>query len=155
VKPNLVRNPSFETDTSGWNTAGSGSGVTLGRVAGGQTGDWAAQLANTSATATECALNDSPNSVAVTSSGTYTAVVWVRADSPGATIKLRLREYGGSALLGSASAQTTLTTSWQRVSVAYTPTAPGASTLDLNAYVPSANTGTCFYADSASLYVLP
>jgi hypothetical protein len=43
-----------------------------------------------------------------------------------------------------------LTTSWQQISVAYTPAAVG-STLDLNAFVLNAPSGTCFYADDASV----
>ena len=39
----IVTNSSFESVTSGWNTSGSGPGVTLARVAGGHSGAWAAQ----------------------------------------------------------------------------------------------------------------
>jgi PKD repeat protein len=150
VESNLVRNPGFEADVSGWNT-GSGAANTLTRVAGGHTGEWAAAVANGSATATTCLLNDSPDSVRPTAAGKYTAGLWVRADTAGATLKLRMREWSGTALAGSAVTQVVLDGSWQRVSVAYQPVVPGASTLDFNAYVSNAPPGTCFYADDAMI----
>jgi hypothetical protein len=39
------------------------------------------------------------------------------------------------------------------VTVDYTPALPGASTLDLSAYVLNAAPGTCLYADDASLAI--
>ena len=147
---NFVKNPGFETDTTGWNT--SGKGITLARVAGGHTGGWAAQLTNTGASATTCLLNDSPDWLRPTAAGTYTGSIWVRADTAGKPLKLRFREYSISsgALLGTATNQLKLTTAWQQVTVTYTITAPG-STLDFNAYLSSASPGTCFYADAAAV----
>jgi parallel beta-helix repeat protein len=149
VRPNLVGNPGFETGTSGWNTSGGGTTVSLTRVSGGHSGAWAAELTNTGTAATNCTLNDSPNWVLTASSGTYAATLWVRADKAGGVLKLRLREYSGSTLVGSQTSQVTLTTSWQPVTLTYTPGAPGVSTLDFNAYVVSAAPGVCFYADDA------
>ena len=149
----FVKNGGFETDLTGWNTSGSGTGVTLTRVAGGHSGGWAAQLANTNTTNQGCVLNDSPDSAKSTVAGTYTGSLWVRADRAGAPLKLRFREYSTSGvLLGTATAQVTLSTSWQRVAVAYTVSSPG-STLDFNAYLSSADAppGNCFYADDASV----
>jgi hypothetical protein len=40
-----------------------------------------------------------------------------------------------------------LSTSWQQIAVPYTPGKPGASSLDLNAYVTDAASGNCFNAD--------
>jgi hypothetical protein len=77
--------------------------------------------------------------------------MWVRADSPGAVLKLRFREYNGSTLVGTGTSQVTLSSSWQQVTLAYGPSAPGSSTLDLNAYVSAAPPGTCFYADDVSV----
>jgi hypothetical protein len=147
---NLVGNPGFETDLSGWNISGSDANVSLTRVAGGHSGGWAAQLANTGTTASTCDLNDSPNWVTRTSTSTYTGTLWVRADAAGAILKLRVREYTGSTLNSTVTNQITLTTSWQQVSVSATPAAPG-STLDFNAYVSKASPGNCFYADDASI----
>jgi hypothetical protein len=153
----FVKNPGFETDLTGWNTSGSGTGITLTRVAGGHSGSWAAQLTNTGTVANTCLLNDSPDWVKPTSAGTYTGTIWARADAAGKLLKLRFREYSTSsgALLGTATTQVTLTTSWQQVTVSYTVTSPGTSSLDFNAYLSSADAppGTCFYTDDASIVV--
>jgi hypothetical protein len=146
----FVGNPGFETNLNGWNTSGSGTGVTLTRVAGGHTGGWAAQVTNGGTTNGTCLLNDSPNWVATTSSGVYTGSLWVRADAAGKSLKLRFREYVGSTLVATTTAQVTLTTAWQQVTVLHPVTSPG-STLDFNAYLASADAppGACFYADDA------
>ena len=89
----------------------------------------------------------------MTSAGTYTATLWARADSAGQMLKLRIREYSNStsAFVGSATATMTLSTGWQLLSVLYVPLTPGASNLDLNAYVLSGAPGNCFYADDVTL----
>jgi parallel beta-helix repeat protein len=146
-----VKNPGFETNLTGWNTSGSGANVTLTRVAGGHSGGWAAVLTNTGSTnASFATLQDSPNWVTTTSPGPYTGTIWVRADTAGAVFKLKFQEFNGSTLVGSASAQATLTTSWQQVTVTYTITSPG-STLDFQAFVQNATPGAVFYADDASI----
>jgi PKD repeat protein len=152
---NLVKNPGFETDLSGWNTSGSDPGISLTRVSGGHSGSWSAQLSNTSATAATCVLNVSPDWAKPTAKGTYTGTLWARADAPGTSLKLRFREYVGSTLTGTATTTVTLTSAWQQVSVTYVPSAPGSSTLDFNAYVSKAAPGVCFYADDASIYLVP
>jgi hypothetical protein len=48
-------------------------------------------------------------------------VLWVRANTAGARLKLRLREYNGSTSVSSATAQITLSTSWQQITVNYVP----------------------------------
>jgi hypothetical protein len=150
----FVSNPGFETNLTGWNTSGSGTGVTLTRVAGGHTGGWAAQITNGGTTNGTCLLNDSPNWVATTSPGLYTGSIWVRADAGGKPLKLRFREYVGSTLVGTTTSQVTLTTSWQQVTVTYQVTSAG-STLDFNAYLASADAppGACFYADDVAITV--
>jgi hypothetical protein len=150
-----VKNSGFETDLTGWNTSGSGTGVTLVRVSGGHGGSFAAQLTNGSTAATTCLLNDSPDWVKPTVAGSYAGTLWVRADTAGKPLKLRFREYSisGGTLLGTATTQITLSTSWQQVSVSYTVTSPGSSSLDFSAYLSSADAppGTCFYADDVSI----
>jgi PKD repeat protein len=152
AKPNLVGNPGFETSLSGWNTSGSIAGVTLSRVAGGHGGDWSAKLVNGATTAGTCTLNDAPDWAKPTVAGKYAASIWVRADTPGATLKVRLVEWSGTTNMGSAVATVTLSTSWQSVNLNYTTIAPGSS-LDFNAYVLGAPPGTCFYADDVSIYL--
>jgi parallel beta-helix repeat protein len=146
------RNQGFEADLSGWNTAGGGSGITLTRVSGGHLSLWSGQLTNTLTTASTCLLNDSPNAALTTSAGRYTGTLWARADTAGAVLKLRFREYAGSTLAGTDTSLITLSTSWQQVTVAHTTVSPG-STLDFNAYVTSAAPGTCFYADDVAVYL--
>jgi len=151
VRVDFVRNPGFETNTSGWAGTGSNPGVVLTRVAGGHSGSSAAKLGNTGVSGGTCVLDDSPNWVTTSSAGTYRGSMWVRADVAGAKLRLRFREYNGGTVVGSAAKLVTLSTAWQQVTVSYTPTSPGASTLDFNALVPKAPTGTCFYADDASI----
>ena len=88
-----------------------------------------------------------------TAGGTYTATVWVRADRPGETLKLRVREWSGSIAVGSAKSEVALTTSWQPVTVQYSAASAGSSTLDLSAYVTGGPPGQCFEADDASIAV--
>jgi hypothetical protein len=146
-----MRNPGFEAGTAGWNTSGSGPGAALAAVAGGHTGAGAARLVNTGSAPATCALNDAPNLVRTTHAGTYTATAWVRADVPGASFKLRLREWIGATAVGEAKQVVALTTDWQPVTVRYTAGAPGSSTLDLNAYNTNAPAGSCFDADDVSV----
>ena len=145
---NLITNPGFETDTSGWQAGATFN--TLTRVAGGHSGGWAAQLSNSTA-GSQCTLDDKPNSVAITQSGPYTARIWVRSDTPGLSFKLRIREYNAGAQVGSVSTTVTPTTTWQQVTVVYTPVAPGQSNLDFQAYTTASPVGVCFQADDATL----
>jgi hypothetical protein len=150
ARGDLVGNGDFEAGTSGWNAQPFGRAA-LDLVAGGHTGEKAARLSNAGLTADSCTLNDAPNWVGTTSPGTYTASMWVRGETGGASLKLRLAEWSGTTPIGSARATVTLSTDWQPVTVAYTPAAPGRSTLDLNAYVLDAPPGTCFRADDAAI----
>jgi PKD repeat protein len=147
---NLVGNSSFESGLSGWNTAGSGAGVTLTQASGGHSGAFGALLTNTSSTRTTCLLNDNPSWVATTHAGVYTASLWVKAAASGASLSLRLSEVNGATQVGSNTASIVLSTSWQQITVTYKVQSPG-STLDYNAFVTNAASGTCFYADDASI----
>ena len=147
---NLVGNPGFESGLTGWNTSGSDPNVVLSRVAGGHSGNWAAVISDTGTATATSVLNDSPNWALVETAGTYTGSIWVRADTAGATLKLRFREYSGNTLVGTATTLATLSTSWQLVTVTYTVASPGA-TLDFNAYVSKAVPGVAFYADDVSI----
>jgi PKD repeat protein len=153
VRQNLATNFGFETNLTGWNTSGGATGIMLARAAGGRSGAWSAQLTNPNATSATTLLNDSPNWVTTTASGTYVGSLWARADSAGATLTLRFREYSGTTLIGTATAQVKLAASWQQITVTYAPTAAGQSTLDFNAYVSNAAAGSSFYADDAAVYI--
>jgi hypothetical protein len=144
----LIGNPGFEVDTSGW--TGEVSTNTLSRVAGGHSGGWAAAISNTLAGGT-CGLDDKPSWVSVTEAGAYTASIWARSDTPGLTLKLRVREYASGVLQGSVSTSLALTSSWQQVTAVYTPVAPGLSSLDFEAFTVNSPVAVCFQADDASI----
>ena len=144
---NLIGNPGFEVDTSGWK--GDASANTLSRVAGGHSGGWAAEVSNTVAGG-NCGLDDKPSWVSATQAGAYTASIWARSDTPGLTVKLRVREYVSGVLQGSVVKSMALTSSWQQVTAAYTPVAPGSS-LDFEAFTTNSPVGVCFQADDASI----
>lgn len=149
---NLVGNPGFEVDSAGWSTMGSGSGVTLVRVDTSHTGAWSAKLANGASATRKCVLNDTPDWVSATTQPGYVAKAWVRADTAGKRISILLRELNGSTLIGSRVRRFTLSTSWQEISVQWTPSSPSHS-LDLQIFLPKAQAppGTCFYADDISI----
>jgi hypothetical protein len=144
----LIGNPGFEVDTSGWK--GDASANTLSRVAGGHSGGWAAEVSNTLAGG-NCGLDDKPSWVSVTQAGAYNASIWARSDTPGLTLKLRMREYVSGVLQGSVSKSVALTSSWQQVTAVYTPVAPGLSSLDFEAFTVNSPVGVCFQADDASI----
>ena len=147
---NLVGNPGFESSTAGWDNNGV-SAVSLQRVAGGHSGSWSAKLTNTSTgTATET-LNDNPNTVGTSAAGTYTGSVWVRADTAGAKLYLRVREYQGSTKVSEKVVGVILSTSWQQVTATLVPTSPGSTSIELATAVFSAAAGSSYYADDVSL----
>ena len=151
--PNLVGNPGFEVDTSGWSASGSGSGVTLALASPGRNGSaGAARLTNGSNARKKCVLDDTPNWVTNTAAATYTAGIWVRADAPGATIRLKLIEMDGATVVRSRTVSRTLDASWGQLTAALS-SVPSGRSLDVQVFVPSefAPPGTCFYADDASI----
>jgi PKD repeat protein len=151
----FVGNRGFETDTAGWGITGSGPGVALTRVTTPtpHTGSGAALLRNNASATRKCVLNDVPNWVTTTQAGLYTGSIWVRAGTAGKTIKITFREMNGATLVKSRVVTYTLTTSWQRLTVTYTPVQAGTSTLDFQVFMPKAQAppGVCFYADDASI----
>jgi peptidoglycan/xylan/chitin deacetylase (PgdA/CDA1 family) len=149
-KQNLISNTGFENNTAGW-AASTGCQVT--RVSGGaHTGTSSGRVANTTVTAQTCILDDSPNRVTRTSAGTYTATLWVKGATAGATMNLRLQELNGTTIVSSATSTVVLTTGWQQISVSRSILQPGTTALNLNAYVVSVPAlSTAFFADDATL----
>src|SRR5205814_6923610 len=130
-------------------------GVTLAVSAASHSGSSAAVVSNWGAGSGTCVLNDAPNWVATTVPGTYTGTLWVRADTAGGRLTLKLKEWSGVVAVGEAKAVVALSGDWQPVRVDYTAVRPGASTLDLSAYLSDAPPGGCFEADDASISVHP
>ena len=154
---NLVGNPSFETDTSGWKPY-PGSTTLIERVAGGQDGAFALEVRGP-ATTTEFGINDSPNWVATTgAAGTrYRFSAWVRSAASTGQARLRIREYNGGTQIGPTlrSAPVTLSPTWQMLTIDLVAGAAG-SNLDFQIidYVP-VTTGEVFQVDNISIQIVP
>jgi len=148
-KQNLIGNPDFEKDTKGWVAS---TGCSLTRVSGGHSGSWSGRIWNSGTTTRTCILDDSPNSVGKTSAGAYTATLWVRSATAGATMNLRLQEMNGTTIVSSATSTLVLSTAWQQITVSRSILQPGVTALNFNAYVTNVPASTtAFYADDATL----
>ncbi len=143
---NLVGNSTFEASLNGWAAL---AGCDLSRVSGGHNEGWAANLANNSATPQTCTLNDSPNWIAKTVAGTYSATAWIRSETLGLQVKLRFREYVGATLVGTGTSTVTSTGDWQQVQLSYLVVSPG-STLDLNVYETNLPVGSNLQIDDVT-----
>ena len=152
--PNLVTNPSFESNSNGWN---SYSGGVLLRVAGGYDGAWAMQVTG-GVVGSSFGLNDSPNWVAVTPSvGTrYRFTAWVRSASSVGSAKLLVREYQGGTKIGgtTTSPLVPLTTAWQMVTVDHVVQQAG-TTLDFQIADQVVVANEVFLSDNVSIYIIP
>lgn len=120
---NLVANPSFETDLSGW---GSWQATrTRAAAADAPSGSYAVRLALSSGT--QYTLDDSPSTVPSAPSGaTYTAGARVRADSSSAvgervTLQLRERTASGTTVRTVSGPAVTLTNSFQPLTATIAP----------------------------------
>jgi PKD repeat protein len=158
--PNLVGNPSFETDTTGWAAYGSSSTTipTIQRVAEGQDGAFALEVRGP-ATTTQFGINDRPDWVARTvAAGTrYRFTAWVRSAAHTGQAVLRVREYLSGTQVGLTlrSAGVTLSPAWQMLTIDLVAGAAG-SNLDFQIidYVP-VTTGEVFQVDNISIQIVP
>lgn len=144
---NLVGNPGFETNTSGW---AAGSGGSLSRTTTTtHTGLGAAAITLTTA-GSDAVLNDSPDWNRSTVAGTTcTATAWVQGPA-GLQVQIRLREYNGSSPAGyTAMAATLQGASWMQISVS-APVTGGGDTLDLNIYGKALAVGQTLLVDDVS-----
>jgi parallel beta-helix repeat protein len=143
---NLVGNPGFEVNVSGW---GAGSGNSLVRVTTAHTGSGAAAV--TLATAgNDTLLNDSPDWNKQTFAGTTcTATAWVQGPS-GLKAFVRLREYHGTTLVAYVTGTVTLQgATWVQVTVPMPVINPG-DTVDVNVYGKSFAVGQALLVDDVS-----
>src|SRR5207249_2012736 len=128
--PNLVGNPSFETNIDGWAPIG---GATLARVLGGSAGSYSLLVAGPPVSTSPYGITDQPAWVPATPAAgfRYRVRASVRADLGTSVVSLRVREsLGGSVGAWLESSQLTLSPAWQSIEVDY-PTRWAGSTLDL------------------------
>lgn len=103
---NLITNPSFEVDTSGWSTYGSNSTIT--RITSDKyVGDACLQIAVTPATASSGAVT---SSISTTVSKTYIFSFWAKGNAGSEAITASI--VGSNS--GATSTAYTLTTTWRR-----------------------------------------
>lgn len=144
---NLVTNPSFESNTTGW----IGWQSTLSRTQlPGVDGDYVVKV--TRSAGTSFTVNDEPPTISSTTSGqTYDASAWVQAassSSEGKTVTLKIREKNGAGELVQeiTSPTVTLADFFKQLSVSITAQGNG-NTIDVRISQTSAASGDAFYAD--------
>lgn len=148
---NIIGNPGFEQDLTGWNN-NKAAGTDLARVGSAHSGDWGARLTNGNNAPTTLTLNDSPNWVEQTVAGTYTARVWVRSDNLTGPVILRVREYDDNDVkVGEVAAQVDVSQAWQQITLSIVPNSPGTSSLDVNVYAYKAPAGATLDIDDVVL----
>ncbi|MBI3607787.1 MAG: PKD domain-containing protein [Nitrospirae bacterium] len=151
---NLVGNPSFESDTSGWRAYG---GSTIQRISGGFDGMYSLEATGPASTAT-FGVDDLPNWVGATPAvGTrYRFTAWVRSAGSTGTAQLRVREYQGTVKVGTTAWSPTvvLSPSWQMLTVDYVAAYAG-STLDLQITDTPVTMGEVFQTDNISIRIVP
>jgi len=138
VADNLISNPSFEVNTTGW-TPGN---ATLTRTAGGLIGSFYGALA-WNGTSNFYRINQLVSLSGSTAGRTFTLSYFVRGigDTVGKNITLRLGEEGGSqATANYDSSGIALTADWQRVSL--TATIAQDDRTGIRAYVGFRNSGS-------------
>jgi len=114
---NLVGNPSFETDLTGW----KGVGATIAKVAGGSAGSSSCRVTSPASTSSYY-IEDSPRWLSSATAGTlYHFAASVRSDSARGSIKIRVMEYLNGSKVGQLdSPSLTLSAGWQRLQLDYT-----------------------------------
>ncbi len=150
--PNLVGNPSFETDVSGWGPVG---GATMRRVAGGFDGQYALELVSPSGTArpsTVFGVTDEPNGITSTGAGArYWVGAWVRSATGDGSCFLVVRELDSNQgrVWTTYSSGTRLSPSWRPLTLSVTTHAPG-TTLDLQIVDARLRSDETFQVDAVS-----
>ena len=150
VGPNLVLNPSFETDLSGWT---GHIGATLARMPGGRRDGYAAHL--TLPTTTWAGLSDTPNWGASSGQGRLAVFgAWVRSDADQDAVRMQVREYQSGVLLATTTSvdgplySNQLTPAWHRIMVVHH--CVGNGDLDLTIDAPGVS-GATFDVDDVSI----
>jgi hypothetical protein len=145
---NLIPNPGFEQDVSGW-VVKNDADATLTQVSGGHSGSYSAQVG--SPTAGSPALTVSPAAATMVAKATYSAGIWVRSTSINVRLVLRLREMSGGSMLNKSTIGITLHDSaWHQVTTSITAQSSG-TTLQYDVIGSSFSAGQAFQADDATL----
>lgn len=152
--PELVFNGDFEQGLKGWRVNDEDrqklSVVTKDQTAAAVHGGNRAVTLTARRTG-DVVLNDQKNTVARTTAGTtYTVSAFMRAQEPGISAQVRVREVNGGTQVGIRSKGIRLTTAWQRVSILYTTATAGAS-LDVNVVGWDLRAGRSLQVDDVSL----
>jgi hypothetical protein len=140
----LLVNGSFEGSSLGWTTWNSQTSITNDGILGSH----AVRLTLT--TSDRYALISSPKPVEAAQAAPYQLNGWLRSDSPGKSVCLRLREWQAGTVIKSPQNCLTATGSWQRFpTVTLTPSA--GDQLDVNLIQYGATPGDSFESDGLSL----
>jgi hypothetical protein len=122
---NLVANPGFESNLTGWGTGDNTTSLTRTCTVA-HSGACSAEIGRKRTTG-EAVMDDSPNSVSSSTAGAvYAGSAWVSAPA-GRTVTLRIREYRGSKVVRSQTTVVAGTGTWQQVGVQSAPAAGGTS----------------------------
>jgi acid phosphatase type 7 len=136
---NSVGNPDAETNLTGWNTSGSGTGVTLTRdttVAHSGVASFKLTTPSTFSNA-NAVLNDSPNWVTSSPSTTCTSTAWFKGSVLGMQAKLQLRAYNGTVNVGNQTTSLIMNdTAWHQLTVTMTVAVGNSIDLNPQAYRP-------------------
>lgn len=140
---NLLTNGSFEGSVAGWSSWNASLAVTSGGLVGTH-----AVRVSLSGRATGFAISTSPAPVESSAGGTvYRLAAAVRTEKTGRETCLRLREWSGGDVVGSAVSCVWTNRSWQRFPiVAYTAKASGRA-ISGDIFVRSSRRGDTFLAD--------
>lgn len=139
--PNLITNPSFETNTTGWSAE---TNATISRNTSiFNEGVASLQIVSTAGNAGAVLTSN----VTTNASTTYTASAWIKGTA-GVIVKINLNEYTSApTLVGTTTSQITLDGGWQQVVVTRTF---GATGVRANIEI-SSTTASTIYVDTASI----
>ncbi|NTX34768.1 family 16 glycosylhydrolase [Myxococcus sp. CA033] len=153
---NILSNPSFETNLTGWSTWQG----TLARVSHASAPDGAYVVRVTRSAGDAYSLDDAPDAVASTTVGTvYRAQVFIAASNAGTVGKpvvlaVRERNGAGTSVGYAESPEVGLTTAFQQLTVETTVQQTG-NTLDVYVLQSNATAGNAFLVDALTLAVVP
>ena len=151
---NLVGNPSFETDTTGWSAT---PGASVARAAGGFAGNWSLRVSGPPSLAAFGIDDSTPWIANAGVAGAHFRLgAWVRSSTAQGSITLQAREVAGGGPVGAAvlSAPVRLTPNWQFVTVDAVTQVYGAA-LDFRLLDQPLGVGEVFSVDDLTIYRVP